>query len=74
MRFPIVLAPDEEGGGNTITVPSLPGCVTQGQTVEQAMQRARSAIAVYLRDETPESLATAGVQRDAIIAEIEIPA
>lgn len=43
----IVLDP-EEGGGYAVTVPALPGCFTQGATVEEAMERATEAISVHI--------------------------
>lgn len=43
-RYTIVLTPDLEDGGYTITVPALPGCVTQGETIEEAISMARDAI------------------------------
>ena len=39
-RYTIVLEPDEEEGGYTVTVPALPGCITQGDTVEKCIERA----------------------------------
>lgn len=33
-----------EGGGYTVTVPALPGCVTEGDTYEQAIANAQEAI------------------------------
>jgi antitoxin HicB len=32
-QYTIILDPDEEGG-DTVTVPTLPVCVTQGETLE----------------------------------------
>ena len=49
--YSIVVDPDPEGG-YTVTVPSLPGCVTQGETVEECLERAQEAIALYLGDLT----------------------
>lgn len=46
--FTIILHPDEEEGGYTVTVPALPGCVTQGETLEEAIGMARDAISLYL--------------------------
>lgn len=34
--------------GYTVTVPSLPGCVTYGETVEESMLMAREAIEGYI--------------------------
>lgn len=50
-KFTIVLTPDVESGGYTVTVPALPGCVTDGDTIEDALIRVEDAIALYLQDE-----------------------
>lgn len=47
-QYTIILEPDTEEGGYTVTVPALPGCVTQGETIEQCIERAREAIAGYI--------------------------
>jgi predicted RNase H-like HicB family nuclease len=44
-----------EGGGYTVTVPALKGCVTQGNTIAQALDRAKEAIECHL-----EALASLG--------------
>lgn len=38
----------EPEGGYTVIVPSLPGCVTYGETIEQAIVMAREAIELYI--------------------------
>lgn len=43
-----VLLKREPEGGYTVTVPSLPGCVTYGDTIEEAVKMAREAIELYL--------------------------
>ena len=48
--YTILLDPDEEDGGYTVTVPALPGLVTQGDTLDEALAMARDAIALYLED------------------------
>jgi predicted RNase H-like HicB family nuclease len=47
MRVKIVLEPSEEGGF-TVYVPSLPGCISEGDTVEEALINIREAIELYL--------------------------
>jgi antitoxin HicB len=47
--YSIVVDPDPEGG-YTVTVPALPGCITQGETTEECIAHAREAIALYLED------------------------
>lgn len=44
----IVLKPDVEDGGWNVEVPSLPGCFSQGETVEQAVENARDAIQTWI--------------------------
>jgi predicted RNase H-like HicB family nuclease len=43
-----VLLRKEPEGGYTVIVPSLPGCVTYGDTVEEAIEMAKEAIELYL--------------------------
>jgi len=35
-------------GGYTVMVPSLPGCITYGDTVEDAIKMAKEAIELYI--------------------------
>lgn len=55
MKYKVVLEPQEDGG-YTVLVPTLPGCVSQGETTEEAMVNIREAIEVYL-----ESLKERGI-------------
>ena len=47
--YSIVLDPDEPSG-YSVSVPMLPGCFTQGETVEECVANAREAIELYLED------------------------
>jgi predicted RNase H-like HicB family nuclease len=47
MTLQVVLEPSEEGGF-TATVPSLPGCISEGRTRDEALQNIREAIDLYL--------------------------
>lgn len=47
MVFKVILEPSEEGG-YTALVPSLPGCISEGDTAEEAMDNIREAIELYL--------------------------
>jgi antitoxin HicB len=47
-KYTIILDPDPDEGGYTVTVPALPGCVTQGETVEEAIAMAKDAIHLYI--------------------------
>lgn len=47
MKLQIVLQPSEDGG-YTVTVPSLPGCISEGDTKEEALKNIREAIDLYI--------------------------
>lgn len=49
MRFTVVLE-REQDGGFIATVPTLPGCVSQGDTRDEAMKNVREAIEVHIED------------------------
>jgi predicted RNase H-like HicB family nuclease len=49
MRYTVILQ-KEEDGGYVATVPILPGCVSQGDTREEALKNIEEAIEVYLKD------------------------
>lgn len=47
MNLKIILEPSEEGG-YTVIVPALPGCISEGDTKEDALRNIREAILLYL--------------------------
>jgi predicted RNase H-like HicB family nuclease len=47
MKLKIILEPSDEGGFTTI-VPSLPGCISEGDTKEEALSNTKEAIELYL--------------------------
>ena len=46
-KFNIIIEPGEDGWF-VVTVPGLPGCITQGKTIEEATDNAKEAIEAYL--------------------------
>jgi predicted RNase H-like HicB family nuclease len=47
MKVEIFLEPSEEGG-YTVIVPSLPGCISEGDTKEDAIENIKEAIELYM--------------------------
>lgn len=47
MKIQVVLEPSDEGG-YTALVPALPGCISEGDTKDEAIRNVREAIGVYL--------------------------
>lgn len=50
-NYKILLRPEPEGGF-TVIVPSLPGCITYGSTLDEARNMAKEAIELYLESLT----------------------
>ncbi len=48
--FKVLLEPDEEAGGYVVTCPSLPGCYSQGDSVDEALANIREAIEPCVED------------------------
>ena len=46
-RYRVILDPEPEGG-YAVWVPALPGCVSQGETLEEALANIREAIQCYV--------------------------
>ncbi len=44
MRYKVVIKKDLEDGGYNVSCPSLPGCHSQGDTVEEARENIKDAI------------------------------
>ena len=47
MKLSVLLEPSEEGG-YTVTVPSLPGCISEGRDREEALRNIQEAFDLYL--------------------------
>ncbi len=71
MKFDVVIMEDVETGGYVGIVPSLPGCYSQGESVDELMKNIKEAIELYLetldKEEREELLSEkmefAGIQR-----------
>ena len=48
MKFKVVITEDVEDGGYNVSCPSLPGCHSQGETVDEALANIKEAIELYL--------------------------
>ena len=47
-RFKVILEP-EVSGGFSVVVPSLPGCTTQGETIEECLKNAKEAVTLFIQ-------------------------
>ena len=71
-QYTAIFEPDEKEGGFTVTIPTLPGCISEGGTFEEAAKNIKEAASLYIevmeKNKTEIPLETRG----AVIAPIEI--
>jgi len=48
-EFKVIIEPDETGG-YVVSCPSLPGCYSQGETIEEALKNIKEAIELCLEE------------------------
>lgn len=48
LTYTVELEPQKEGG-YTVTVPALPGCISEGETLEEALENIKDAIEGYIK-------------------------
>lgn len=53
VTYEAILEPAEEGGF-TVYVPALPGCISEGDTEDEALENIRDAIAMWRADQEAE--------------------
>jgi len=66
MELKVIFEPSDEGG-YTVYVPSLPGCISEGETIEEARSNIREAVSLYL--ETDEAMT---VPRGGMVEELSL--
>ena len=49
VEYTVILEPNQDERGYTATVPALPGCISVGDTIEEALENARDAIELWIR-------------------------
>jgi len=67
VRLKIVLEPSDEGGF-TVYVPSLPGCISEGETKQEAVANIQEAIQLYLDPVDDDWV----IEDQAMVQEIEV--
>ncbi len=61
MTLKVVLERSDEGGF-TVYVPSLPGCVSEGEAIDEAMANIREAVELYLEPAEDDLISKEGSQ------------
>ena len=66
MKRKVIMEPRDEGG-YTAYVPSLPGCISEGDSREEALANMREAIELYLDPGEDDQIVTEGAEAHELI-------
>jgi antitoxin HicB len=72
LTYSVLLQPDPDEGGYTVTVPELPGIVTQGDTFEEALAMAREAIALHVEGLAEDGLPVPVERAAPLVAQVSV--
>jgi len=67
MKIKVILEPSDESG-YTVYVPSLPGCISEGDTIEEALANIQEAINLYLEPVEDDLI----IEEGAIVRELAL--
>lgn len=67
MKLKVILSPSDEGGF-TVYVPSLPGCISEGETVKETLANIQEAIELYLEPVEDDLV----IEENALVQEVEL--
>ena len=68
--FKVILEPEKENGGYSVTVPALPGCATQGESIGECLARAKEAVELFIEALKEDGLPVP--ESDVLLEEIEV--
>lgn len=71
MKFTVILSPEAEGGYSVIC-PAIPGCVSQGNSLEEAFRNIRDAILLCLEVRKDEGLSLPVETPEVVAEEIRV--
>ena len=73
-KYTAVFEQDPGEGGYTVSIPSLPGCVSEGETFEEALKNIKEAAELYLEDLKGNNEEIPREQEPIVLAPVEVKA
>ena len=71
-QYTAVFEPDGKLGGFTVTIPSLPGCISEGDTFEESLKNIKEAAVLYIEVMRDKSFDVPGEGKGVVIAPVEV--
>lgn len=72
LKYTVIFEPAEEGG-YVVSVPALPGCLTEGDTFEEAVDMIKDAMKGYLAVLKKEGLEIPQETEDIVVTKVSVP-
>lgn len=63
----------EKDGGYSVWIPDLPGCSSQGDSLEEAMKNIKEAMELYLEDADNDKVDEGKIHKDRFIVPVQVP-
>ena len=71
-QYTAIFESDKESGGFTVTIPSLPGCISEGDTFEEAFKNIKEAAGLYLEVLSKRKEEIIREEKGVIVAPIQV--
>ena len=71
-QYTAIFEPDSKSGGFAVTIPSLPGCISEGDTFEVALQNIQEAASLYIEVMQKRNVLIPKEERGVVIAPVEV--
>lgn len=71
-QYTAIFEPDKEVGGYTVVIPSLPGCISEGDTFEEALKNIREAASLYLEVMRKKKEGIIKEEKGVIVAPVQV--
>jgi predicted RNase H-like HicB family nuclease len=70
LNYTVMLLPDEDG--YAVMVPALPGCFSQGDTIQEALGMAREAIVLHVSGMVMDGLGVIEEEEGSLLAKVQV--
>lgn len=71
-QYTAVFEPDRKSGGFTVTIPALPGCISEGDTFEEALKSIKEAAVLYIEVMRGKSFNVPKEEKGVVVMPVEV--
>ncbi len=71
-QYTTVFEPDRKSDGFTVTIPALPGCISEGDTFEAALKNIKEAAVLYIEVMRDKNFNVPKEEKGVVIMPVEV--